>query len=129
MSGKKIGIPKEYFGEGLSEGVRKAVEEAIKVLKENGAEIRECSLPLSEYSLAAYYIIACAEASSNLARFDGIRYGYRTPNSSDAIDIYIKSRSEGFGPEVKRRIMLGTYVLSAGYYDAYYKKHLKSEIS
>lgn len=125
LSGKKIGIPKEYFGEGLSEGVRKAVEEAIKVLKENGAEVRECSLPLSEYSLAAYYIIACAEASSNLARFDGIRYGYRTPNSSDAIDIYIKSRSEGFGPEVKRRIMLGTYVLSAGYYDAYYKKALK----
>jgi aspartyl-tRNA(Asn)/glutamyl-tRNA(Gln) amidotransferase subunit A len=125
LKGKKIGIPKEFFAEGLEVGVRKAVEEAIKVLEENGAEVKPCSLPLAEYGLSAYYIIACAEASSNLARFDGIRYGHRSKESQDAIDIYFKSRSEGFGEEVKRRIMLGTYVLSAGYYDAYYKKALK----
>lgn len=125
LRGKKIGIPVEYFGEGLNPEVRKSVEEAIEVLKENGAEVRECTLPLSEYSLAAYYIIGSAEASSNLARFDGIRYGHRSEKFSDSIDVYYKSRSEGFGPEVKRRIMLGTYVLSAGYYDAYYKKALK----
>ncbi|WP_186429402.1 Asp-tRNA(Asn)/Glu-tRNA(Gln) amidotransferase subunit GatA [Clostridium sp. BSD9I1] len=125
LRGKKIGIPKEFFGEGLSDEVRKTVEEAIKVLKENGADVKECSLPLTDYALAAYYIISSAEASSNLARFDGIRYGYRTENSKNAVDIYFKSRDEGFGSEVKRRIMLGTYVLSAGYYDAYYKKALK----
>lgn len=125
LKGKKIGIPKEFFAEGLDEGVRKAVEDAIKVLEENGAEVKECSLSLSDYSLATYYIIACAEASSNLARFDGIRYGYRAKEFTDAVDIYLKSRSEGFGDEVKRRIMLGSYVLSAGYYDAYYKKALK----
>lgn len=125
LKGKKIGLPKEYFAEGLNEEVRKVVEEAVKVLEDNGAEVKECSLPLSQYGLAAYYIIACAEASSNLARFDGIRYGHRSPDATDAIDIYYKSRGEGFGPEVKRRIMLGTYVLSAGYYDAYYKKALR----
>lgn len=125
LRGKKIGIPKEFFGEGLNDEVRKTVEEAIKVLKENGADVEECSLPLTDYALAAYYIISSAEASSNLARFDGIRYGYRTDNSKNAVDIYFKSRDEGFGSEVKRRIMLGTYVLSAGYYDAYYKKALK----
>lgn len=125
LRGKKIGIPKEYFGEGLSEGVRKAVLEAVKVLKENGAEVSECSLPLAEYSLGVYYILASAEASSNLSRFDGIRYGHRAENFEDAVDIFFKSRSEGFGKEVKRRIMLGTYALSAGYYDAYYKKALK----
>ncbi|MBM7871888.1 aspartyl-tRNA(Asn)/glutamyl-tRNA(Gln) amidotransferase subunit A [Clostridium pascui] len=125
LRGKKIGIPKEFFGEGLNDEVRKTVEEAIKVLKENGADVEECSLPLTDYALAAYYIISSAEASSNLARFDGIRYGYRTENSKNAVDIYFKSRDEGFGSEVKRRIMLGTYVLSAGYYDAYYKKALK----
>ena len=125
LKGKKIGIPKEFFGEGLNDDVRKTVEEAVKVLKENGAEVKECSLPLTDYALAAYYIISSAEASSNLARFDGIRYGYRTENSKNAVDIYFKSRDEGFGSEVKRRIMLGTYVLSAGYYDAYYKKALK----
>ena len=125
LKGKKIGIPKEFFKEGLDDGVRKAVEEAIKVLEENGAEVKPCSLPLAEYGLSAYYVIACAEASSNLARFDGIRYGHRTKDPKDSIDIYFKSRSEGFGDEVKRRIMLGTYVLSAGYYDAYYKKALK----
>ncbi|KAJ52887.1 aspartyl-tRNA(Asn)/glutamyl-tRNA(Gln) amidotransferase subunit A [Clostridium tetanomorphum] len=125
IKGKKIGIPKEFFGEGLDKDVRKAIEEAIKVLEDNGAEVKFCSLPLTDYALAAYYIISSAEASSNLARFDGIRYGHRTENYSDAIDIYFKSRDEGFGKEVKRRIMLGTYVLSAGYYDAYYKKALK----
>ncbi|MCM8711867.1 Asp-tRNA(Asn)/Glu-tRNA(Gln) amidotransferase subunit GatA [Clostridium sp. SYSU_GA19001] len=125
IKGKRIGVPKEYFGEGLSEDVRKAVEEAINVLKENGADVLECSLPLSEYALAAYYIISSAEASSNLARFDGIRYGHRATEFNDAVDIYYKSKNEGFGKEVKRRIMLGTYVLSAGYYDAYYKKALK----
>ncbi|GAA0733176.1 Asp-tRNA(Asn)/Glu-tRNA(Gln) amidotransferase subunit GatA [Clostridium oceanicum] len=125
LRGKKIGIPKEYFGEGLNDGVRKSVEEAIKVLKDNGAEVESCSLPLSDYALSAYYIISSAEASSNLARFDGIRYGHRTKDFKNSNEIYMKSRSEGFGDEVKRRIMLGTYVLSAGYYDAYYKKALK----
>jgi len=125
LRGIKIGVPKEYFGEGLDDGVRKAVFDAMEVLKANGAEVSECSLPLSDYSLAAYYIVSSAEASSNLARFDGIRYGHRSDKFSDGIDLYYKSRSEGFGPEVKRRIMLGTYVLSAGYYDAYYKKGLK----
>lgn len=125
IKGKKIGIPMEFFGEGLDEGVRKSIEEAIKVLKENGAEVRECSLPLTDYALSAYYIISSAEASSNLGRFDGIRYGYRTKNFTDPVDIYFNTRDEGFGKEVKRRIMLGTYVLSAGYYDAYYKKALK----
>jgi aspartyl-tRNA(Asn)/glutamyl-tRNA(Gln) amidotransferase subunit A len=125
IRGKKIGIPKEFFAEGLNEEVRKAVLEAIRVLKENGAEVSECSLPLSEYALATYYIIASAEASSNLARFDGIRYGHRAKEFQDSVDIYYKSKNEGYGKEVKRRIMLGTYVLSAGYYDAYYKKALK----
>jgi aspartyl-tRNA(Asn)/glutamyl-tRNA(Gln) amidotransferase subunit A len=125
IKGKKIGIPVEYFGDGLDDNVRKCVDEAIKVLEDNGAIVKKISLPLTEYSLAAYYIISSAEASSNLARFDGIRYGHRSKESQDAVDIYIKSRSEGFGKEVKRRIMLGTYALSSGYYDAYYKKALK----
>lgn len=125
IKGKKIGIPKEFFGDGIQPGVMKSIEEAIRVFKENGAEVSECSVPLSTYSLADYYIISSAEASSNLARFDGVRYGARSKNATDATNIYYKSRSEGFGPEVKRRIMLGTYVLSAGYYDAYYKKALK----
>ncbi|MFA6942086.1 MAG: Asp-tRNA(Asn)/Glu-tRNA(Gln) amidotransferase subunit GatA [Clostridiaceae bacterium] len=125
IRGKRIGIPKEYFGEGLNTDVRKAVDEAILVFKENGAEIIPCSLPLTDYALAAYYIISSAEASSNLARFDGVRYGYRSKEYTNSLDLYTKSRSEGFGKEVKRRIMLGTYVLSAGYYDAYYKKALK----
>lgn len=125
IKGKKIGIPEEYFGDGLDDNVRNSIEEAIKVLEDNGAEVKRCSLPLTEYALAAYYIISSAEASSNLARFDGIRFGHRSKEAQDAIDIYSKSRSEGFGKEVKRRIMLGTYALSAGYYDAYYKKALK----
>jgi aspartyl-tRNA(Asn)/glutamyl-tRNA(Gln) amidotransferase subunit A len=126
IRGKKIGIPKEYFGEGLNSDVKKCVEKAIDVFRQNGVKIEYCALPLSTYSLAAYYIIGCAEASSNLARFDGIRYGYRSKDYADAIDIYTKSRSEGFGDEVKKRIMLGTYVLSKGYYDEYYKKALKA---
>ncbi|URZ04079.1 Asp-tRNA(Asn)/Glu-tRNA(Gln) amidotransferase subunit GatA [Clostridium felsineum] len=125
LRGRKIGIPKEFFEDGLDEEVRKAVKEAIKVFEENGAEVKECSLPLSDYALATYYIVSSAEASSNLARFDGVRYGYRSLEAENPLDLYIKSRSEGFGKEAKRRIMLGTYVLSKGYYDAYYKKALK----
>lgn len=125
IKGKKIGVPKEFFEKGLDDSVRKAVEEAIKVFEENGAEVKVCSLPLSDYALAAYYIVSSAEASSNLARFDGVRYGYRDIEAKDSLDLYVKSRSKGFGKEAKRRIMLGTYVLSAGYYDAYYKKALK----
>lgn len=123
MNGKKIGLPKEYFGEGISEEVRKSVLAAAETYKSLGAEVFEISLPLSEYALPIYYILSSAEASSNLARFDGVKYGYRTPNTDeDLIALYTKSRSEGFGEEVQRRIMLGTYVLSSGYYDAYYKK-------
>ena len=122
VKGMKIGVPKEFFGKGINEEVKKKLQEGIEVYKELGAEIEEFSLDIAQYALATYYIIACAEASSNLGRFDGIRYGYRTSEYSDLKDIYKKSRSEGFGPEVKRRIILGTYVLSSGYYDAYYKK-------
>ena len=123
MKGKKIGLPKEYFGEGISEEVRKSVLAAAETYKSLGAEVFEISLPLSEYALPIYYTLSSAEASSNLARFDGVKYGYRTPNADeDLIALYTKSRSEGFGEEVQRRIMLGTYVLSSGYYDAYYKK-------
>ena len=125
VKGLKIGVPKEYFGEGINEEVREKVKEAIKKYEELGATIEECSLDIAKYALASYYIIACAEASSNLGRFDGIRYGYRTKNFKTLKDIYRNSRSEGFGPEVKRRIILGTYVLSSGYYDAYYKKAQK----
>ena len=122
VKGLKIGIPKEYFGEGINEEVKKKLEEAIETYKKLGAEVEEFSLDIAEYALATYYIIACAEASSNLGRFDGIRYGYRTENYTNLRELYRNSRSEGFGPEVKRRIILGTYVLSSGYYDAYYKK-------
>lgn len=122
VKGLKIGIPKEYFGEGINEEVKKKLEEAIETYKKLGAEVEEFSLNIAEYALATYYIIACAEASSNLGRFDGIRYGYRTENYTNLRELYRNSRSEGFGPEVKRRIILGTYVLSSGYYDAYYKK-------
>ena len=122
VKGLKIGIPKEYFGEGINEEVKKKLEEAIETYKKLGAEVEEFSLNIAEYALATYYIIACAEASSNLGRFDGIRYGYRTENYTNLRELYKNSRSEGFGPEVKRRIILGTYVLSSGYYDAYYKK-------
>ena len=122
VKGLKIGIPKEYFGEGINEEVKKKLEEAIETYKKLGAEVEEFSLNSAEYALATYYIIACAEASSNLGRFDGIRYGYRTENYTNLRELFRNSRSEGFGPEVKRRIILGTYVLSSGYYDAYYKK-------
>ena len=122
VKGLKIGVPREFFAEGINEEVKEKLNEAIETYKALGAEIEEFSLDIAKYALATYYIIACAEASSNLGRFDGIRYGYRTPEYSNLKEIYKKSRSEGFGPEVKRRIILGTYVLSSGYYDAYYKK-------
>lgn len=122
VKGLRIGIPKEYFGEGINSEVKEALEKAIEEYKAMGAIVEECSVPIAEYALATYYIIACAEASSNLGRFDGIRYGYRTPNYENLKDIFVNSRTEGFGKEVKRRIILGTYVLSSGYYDAYYKK-------
>lgn len=125
IKGLKIGVPKEFFGEGMNKDVKSALEKTIETYKKLGAQIEEISLDVSNYSLATYYIIACAEASSNLGRFDGIRYGYRTNNYENLRDIYKNSRSEGFGAEVKRRIILGTYVLSSGYYDAYYKKAQK----
>ena len=122
VKGLKIGVPKEFFGEGINSEVKECLEKAIETYKELGAQIEEFSLDIAQYSLATYYIIACAEASSNLGRFDGIRYGYRAKNVKSLKELYRKSRSEGFGAEVKRRIILGTYVLSSGYYDAYYKK-------
>ncbi len=120
IKGLKIGLPKEYFGAGLSADVAKAIEAAIAEYKKLGAEIVEVSLPNSELAIPCYYVLAPAEASSNLARFDGVRYGYRAPEYKDLVDMYSKTRAQGFGPEVKRRILIGTYVLSAGYYDAYY---------
>ncbi|KRQ87535.1 Glutamyl-tRNA(Gln) amidotransferase subunit A [Caloramator mitchellensis] len=125
IKGIRVGLPKEYFGEGIDEGVKREVEKAVEALKLLGAEVKEISLPMSKYSLPVYYILSSSEASSNLARFDGIRYGYRADEFEDLVDLYVKSRSIGFGSEVKRRIMLGTYALSSGYYDAYYKKALK----
>ena len=122
VKGLKIGVPKEFFGEGINAEVKEMLQKSIEKYKELGAEIEEFSLDIAKYSLAAYYIIACAEASSNLGRFDGIRYTYRTGEFKNLKELYKKSRSEAFGPEVKRRIILGTYVLSSGYYDAYYKK-------
>lgn len=125
VKGLKVGIPKEYVGEGLSPEVRAAVERQIDLLRSNGAIITEVSLPHTPFTIATYYILATAEASSNLARYDGARYGYRSKGAHELGDMYVRSRSEGFGTEVKRRIMLGTYVLSAGYYDAYYGKGQK----
>ncbi|WP_462324677.1 Asp-tRNA(Asn)/Glu-tRNA(Gln) amidotransferase subunit GatA [Desulfoplanes sp.] len=122
LAGVRIGMPKEYWGEGLAPEVAAACTQAIEKARELGAEIVPVSLPHTSYAIAAYYIIAMAEASSNLARFDGVRYGVRDQSAHDLLEMYTKSRSQGFGDEVKRRIMLGTYVLSAGYYDAYYKK-------
>jgi aspartyl-tRNA(Asn)/glutamyl-tRNA(Gln) amidotransferase subunit A len=121
----KLGIPKEYFGEGLDPEVGAAVQAAIEEYRRLGCEIREVSLPHTKYAVGAYYIIATAECSSNLARYDGVRYGHRSKDARDALDIYFKSRAEGFGAEVKRRIILGTYVLSSGYYDAYYLRAQK----
>jgi aspartyl-tRNA(Asn)/glutamyl-tRNA(Gln) amidotransferase subunit A len=121
----RLGIPKEYFGSALDPEVAAAVQQAIDYYRSRGCEIREVSLPHTEHCLSVYYIIATAECSSNLARYDGVRYGHRAAGVSDAIDLYYRSRSEGFGAEVKRRIILGTYVLSSGYYDAYYLRAQK----
>jgi len=125
VRGMKLGIPKEYFGEGLDAEVRTAVEHAIQQLASQGAEIIPVSLPHTSYAVPTYYVIATAEASANLARFDGVRYGFRSSNAKSLAQMYRKSRDEGFGAEVKRRIMLGTYALSSGYYDAYYLKAQK----
>ncbi|WP_128895793.1 Asp-tRNA(Asn)/Glu-tRNA(Gln) amidotransferase subunit GatA [Longirhabdus pacifica] len=122
IKGLRIGVPKEFLAEGIDPGVKEATLKALKDLEALGAVWEEVSLPHSQYSLAAYYLIAPSEASSNLARFDGVRYGVRSDNADNLLELYHQSRSEGFGPEVKRRIMLGTYALSSGYYDAYYKK-------
>ena len=122
VKGLRIGVPKEYLGEGIDPQVKQRVMEALKQFESLGAVWEEISLPHTDYAIATYYLLASSEASSNLARFDGVRYGVRAENPDNLIDLYRRSRSEGFGPEVKRRIMLGTYALSSGYYDAYYKK-------
>lgn len=125
VKGMKIGIPRDYFGEGLDPEVRDAVLAAAEVLKAQGAEVEEFDLSLVDYAIPTYYTIAAAEASSNLERFDGVKYGYRAQDAEDLHTMYKRSRSQGFGPEVKRRIMLGSFVLSSGYYDAYYLKALR----
>jgi aspartyl-tRNA(Asn)/glutamyl-tRNA(Gln) amidotransferase subunit A len=125
VQGLKIGIPKEFFGDGLDASVQKIIEEALDKYKKLGAELVDISLPNSDLAIPVYYVIAPAEASSNLSRYDGVRYGYRTKEYDDLMDMYFKTRQEGFGEEVKRRILIGTYVLSAGYYDAYYLKAQK----
>ncbi len=125
IKGLKIAVPKEYLGEGVSEEVRQSVLDALKVLETLGATWEEVSLPHSKYALATYYLLSSSEASANLSRFDGIRYGYRADNAESLIELYKQTRAEGFGDEVKRRIMLGTFALSSGYYDAYYKKAQK----
>ncbi|TWD95678.1 aspartyl/glutamyl-tRNA(Asn/Gln) amidotransferase subunit A [Neobacillus bataviensis] len=122
IKGLKIAVPKEYLGEGVTDAVRQSVMDSLKVLESLGAEWEEVSLPHSKYALATYYLLSSSEASANLARFDGVRYGYRTQDAESLIELYKKTRAEGFGDEVKRRIMLGTFALSSGYYDAYYKK-------
>lgn len=127
VKGMKIGIPRDYFGEGLDPQVKTAIEKAAAVLEEKGALLEEFDLSLVEYAIPAYYVIASAEASSNLSRFDGVKYGYRTGEYEGLHNMYKKTRSEGFGPEVKRRIMLGSFVLSSGYYDAYYLKALRTK--
>ena len=127
VKGMRIGIPRDYFGEGLDPEVKEAVLNAAKVLESKGAIVEEFDLSLVEYAIPAYYVIACAEASSNLARFDGVKYGYRAKEYEGLHNMYKKTRSEGFGPEVKRRIMLGSFVLSSGYYDAYYLKALRTK--
>lgn len=127
VKGLKIGIPRDYLGEGLDEDIRKAIRKAAKVLEERGAVVEEFDLSLVQYAIPAYYVIASAEASSNLERFDGVKYGYRTPDYEGLHNMYKKTRSEGFGAEVKRRIMLGSFVLSSGYYDAYYLKALQTK--
>lgn len=126
VHGITIGVPKEYFAEGLDEEVKQATEDALELLKKLGAQVKEISLAHTEYAVADYYIVATAEASSNLARFDGVQYGYRNTQARDLIGMYRKTRGSGFGEEAKRRIILGTYVLSSGYYDAYYLRALKA---
>jgi aspartyl-tRNA(Asn)/glutamyl-tRNA(Gln) amidotransferase subunit A len=125
VEGMRIGVPQEYFGEGLDPQVNVAIQRGIESLKQAGAQVIPISLPSTKYAIPTYYLVATAEASANLARFDGVRYGYRSPASDTLSDLYSHSRDEGFGAEVKRRIMLGTYALSAGYYDAYYLKALQ----
>lgn len=127
VKGMKIGIPKDYFGDGLDKEVKESILNAVKILEEKGAIVEEFDLSLVEYAIPAYYVIAAAEASSNLARFDGVKYGYRTEDYNGLHNMYKKTRSEGFGAEVKRRIMLGSFVLSSGYYDAYYLKALRTK--
>jgi aspartyl-tRNA(Asn)/glutamyl-tRNA(Gln) amidotransferase subunit A len=125
VKGLRIGIPKEYFSDEIAPDIQKGVQEALKEYEKLGAKLVDINLPTSPLSVAAYYVIAPAEASSNLSRFDGVRYGYRAPDYSDLNDMYAKTRAQGFGAEVKRRILIGTYVLSHGYYDAYYLKAQK----
>jgi aspartyl-tRNA(Asn)/glutamyl-tRNA(Gln) amidotransferase subunit A len=125
VKGIKVAYPKEYFAQGLDSEVKDAVVKALDLLKKLGAQVREISLPHTEYAVADYYIVATAEASSNLARFDGVQYGDRSPQFSNLIEMYRKTRGAGFGEEAKRRIILGTYALSSGYYDAYYLRGLK----
>lgn len=125
VKGLRIGLPKEYYGEGIDPRVKAEIDKAVKKYQELGAEIVEVSLPHTEYAVITYYIIAPAEASANLARYDGVRYGVRNMDATSAPEMTTLTRSEGFGPEVRRRIMLGTYVLSSGYYDAYYNKAMK----
>ena len=127
VKGLRIGIPSDYFGEGIDPDVKARVMEAAEIFASKGASVEEFSLPIVEYAVPTYYIIACAEACSNLSRYDGIKYGFRAEDASDLLDLYTKSRSEGFGLEVKHRIMLGNFVLSSGYYDAYYKKALQAK--
>lgn len=122
IRGLRLGLPREYLGEGVSHAVRKSVMRAVETLKSLGATVEECSLPTTDYALAAYYIVAPAEASSNLARYDGVRYGFRAKDVQSIADLYERTREEGFGEEVKQRILIGTYALSAGYYDAFYTK-------
>ena len=125
LRGVRLGLPKEYMIEGIDPPVKAAIDVALKEMSSLGAEIIDVSLPHTDYAVAVYYVLATAEASANLARFDGVRYGYRAENPSDMLDLYGRTREEGFGPEVKRRVILGTYVLSSGYYDAYYLRAQK----
>jgi aspartyl-tRNA(Asn)/glutamyl-tRNA(Gln) amidotransferase subunit A len=125
VKGMKIALPREYIGEGINDEVKNSILSACRLFEKNGAIVEEISLPISEYAIPTYYMLSSAEASSNLARYDGIKYGFRADEYKNLLDLYMKTRSQGFGPEVKRRIMLGTYALSSGYYDAYYKKAQK----
>jgi len=127
VRGRKIGLPEEYFSEGIDEDVKARVMEAVRYYEDNGATVEKFSMPIIEYAIPTYYIIACAEACSNLSRYDGVKYGFRPEGVDNLMDLYIRSRSEGFGMEVKRRIMLGNFVLSSGYYDAYYNKALQAK--